>query len=85
MFGGYLVETYSFLMRDRKKVDPDERGGEEELTGAEGGETLIRRDYMTKESIFDKRKIESYVCAEFLSGGVECRIAILKHCDVTVF
>lgn len=62
MFGGYLLETCSFPMRDRKKVDPDERGGEEELTGTEGGETLIRRDYMTKESIFDKRKIVICLC-----------------------
>jgi hypothetical protein len=42
-------------MRDRKEVTPDGMGGEEELGGAEGRETVIRIYCMRKESIFNKR------------------------------
>jgi hypothetical protein len=32
-----LLEVYSFLMRDSKGVNPDRRGGGEELGGVEEG------------------------------------------------
>jgi len=51
MFGYYLF----FLMRDRKGVDPERRGGGEDLGGVKGGETVIRIYRMRKESIFNKR------------------------------
>jgi hypothetical protein len=38
----YLLEVYSFLMRDRKGMDPQWRGCEKELRGAEGEETIIK-------------------------------------------
>lgn len=41
MFCFYLLETYSFLMIDRKKVALI-RGVEEEWGGIEGAETVIR-------------------------------------------
>ena len=42
MFGHSRLEVCSFLMRDRKGVDPDESGGGEGLEGAEERETVIR-------------------------------------------
>lgn len=39
-------------------MDPDERGGGEELGGAGIGETIIRIYYI-KNSIFNNRKIKS--------------------------
>lgn len=39
MFCCYLSEARSFLMRDRKEVDLDGRGGREALGGAERGDT----------------------------------------------
>lgn len=36
MFGCYIFEAYSFLMRESKGVDPEKKGGEEELGGTEG-------------------------------------------------
>ena len=42
MFGCYLLEACSFLIRDRKGVDPDRMGGGEELRGVKGGEAVIR-------------------------------------------
>ena len=61
MFGCYLLEACSFLMRDRKGVDLDGRRGGEELGGVEGGETIIRIYYVRKKSIFNKRKIEKRI------------------------
>lgn len=49
----YLLEARSFL-RDRKGVDPN--GSEEELGKVEGGETVIRIYYVSKEPIFIKEK-----------------------------
>lgn len=51
----YLRETCSFLMRERKGMDSNEREGREQLKGLEGGETIFRI-YMRKESIFNKMK-----------------------------
>lgn len=36
MFGFYLLEAYSLLMRDRKQMDPEGREGEKEPRGVEG-------------------------------------------------
>lgn len=55
MFCCYLLEACSFLMIDRKGVNPEVRGGEEELVCVEGGETIIRMYRMGKESISSKR------------------------------
>lgn len=39
---GYLLESYSFLMKDRDEVDLDSRRGGEELGGIDGWENIIR-------------------------------------------
>lgn len=36
IFGCYVLEICSFLITDRKEVDPEGRGGVEELGGVEG-------------------------------------------------
>lgn len=41
IFGYYLLEEYSFLMRHGKGVDPEKRGHGEELGGVGVGETII--------------------------------------------
>jgi hypothetical protein len=51
MFGCYLLETYSFLTKDR--VDLEGRGGGKEV---EGGETIIRIYCIRRESISKKKK-----------------------------
>jgi hypothetical protein len=38
----------AFFLRDRNRVDPDGREGEEELRGVEGEKTIIRVYYMRK-------------------------------------
>ena len=42
IFGCYLLEACSFLMRHKKEMDLDGRGGGEEIGKVEGGETIIR-------------------------------------------
>lgn len=46
-----------FLMRERKKVGLDVRGGREKLGGIEGGETLTKIYCMKKIIFFNKRKM----------------------------
>lgn len=41
IFGYYLLEACSCLMRDGKRVDLYERGGGEKLGRVDGGETVI--------------------------------------------
>ena len=48
-----LSETYSFLRRDIKEMDPEGIKGGEELGGMEGGEAICRIYFMRKESIFN--------------------------------
>lgn len=36
-------------MKDRNRVDPDGRGGEEDPGGLDGGETIFRIYYMREE------------------------------------
>lgn len=36
----YFLQPVCFLMRDRKEVDPDGRGGNEKCGGVEGGENI---------------------------------------------
>jgi hypothetical protein len=55
VFGCYFSDACSFLMRDRKGMDPEGRGGREELGGVEGEVYIIRIDCMRKKSIFNKR------------------------------
>lgn len=57
VFYYYPLEAFCFLI-DRKGVDPDGRGGGEELGGGERGKTVIRIYYVRqkKKSIFSKRK-----------------------------
>lgn len=45
----------SFLTRDRKEMDPDAKGGEEELGGLEGRERESRIYYM-RNICFNKRE-----------------------------
>jgi hypothetical protein len=40
MFHYYLPEAYSFTMRDRKGMNPEERGSREGLRGVERRETV---------------------------------------------
>lgn len=56
MFGCYLLETYSFLMRDRG-VGPGGRRNGEALGGGEGRESVIKVHCMRKEPIFNKQQI----------------------------
>lgn len=51
MLGCYLLEVYSFLMKERKGADLEGRVDREQLRGAEGEETVIRIHCMRKESI----------------------------------
>lgn len=55
MFCCYLLEACSFLMRDRKGLDPDGRGSREELGWTEGEKT-VTRICRVKKSIFSKRR-----------------------------
>lgn len=50
------LETCSFLMRGRRGVDLEGRGGGEGLEGAEGGKTIIGIYCIRRESKFNKRK-----------------------------
>lgn len=62
-FGHYLYEVCSFLLRNRKGMDLDDRGGREELRGAEGGEPVVRKYCMRKETIYNKKgKWEELYC-----------------------
>ena len=54
MFGCYLLEAHSFLVRDRKGTDPEGKDGGVELGWEEGGETISSIYCMRKESIFNK-------------------------------
>lgn len=45
-------------MRDRNRLDPDEKGGGEELGGEEGREPIIRIYHVKLFSIKGKRKKE---------------------------
>ena len=54
MFGCYLLEACSFLMTDRKGVDPEKRRGGEELGGVQGRESIIRVYCIKKDSILNK-------------------------------
>lgn len=47
---------YLFLIKDRNGVDPNARGGREEVGGVEEGKTLIRIYYMKKRIHFNKRE-----------------------------
>lgn len=42
MFGCHLIDTCSFLMRDRQGMDPEGWRGGEDLGGKEGGEAITR-------------------------------------------
>lgn len=53
MFCFYLLEACSFLMRGRKGVDPEARGGEE-IEVLERGENVIRIYYVRK-NLFSTR------------------------------
>ena len=55
MFGCYLLEACCFLMRHRKGMDPEGKGGEEEVEGVEGEETVIRIYCMREEFVFNKK------------------------------
>jgi hypothetical protein len=50
-----LEACLCFLMRDRKGVNLDRKGGRKELGGAEGGKTTIRMYCVKGKSIINKR------------------------------
>lgn len=52
----YLLDACSFLIKDINGVDPDGRGGREEVGGVEEGKTVIRIYYMRISLFFNKRK-----------------------------
>jgi hypothetical protein len=56
MFCCYNLETYSFLMRDRRGLDLVGKGGGKELGGVEGGETVNQIYCRKKEFIFNLKK-----------------------------
>lgn len=43
-------------MRDKKRVDPNGRGGVEDLRGVEGGKTMVTIYYMKKQFSYMKWK-----------------------------
>lgn len=47
LFGYYLLDVYSFLLRNRKVLDQERMGGGEEQEGVVGGEAIIKK-YMRK-------------------------------------
>lgn len=51
-FGCFLLDPWSFLRTDRKRVLPEGRGSGEKL-GVDGGETVIRKYYMIKKIYFN--------------------------------
>lgn len=53
MFGSYILEACSFLMKGRKGVNLEGRGVWEGLDRIEGGETIIKIYYMRKEIVFN--------------------------------
>lgn len=52
--GVSIKALHSELVRDRKGMDLERRGGVEELRGEEEGETIIRMFCMRKESSIKK-------------------------------
>lgn len=57
MFGCFLLEVYSFLMRNgQERSESRGSGVREEVGAAEGGETIPRIHCMRKGPIFNKRK-----------------------------
>lgn len=50
MFCYYVLEVFSFLMRNRKEVDLDIKGGREYLGGVEGGN--LYSGYRVQEKCF---------------------------------
>jgi len=50
IFGYYVLEACSFLMRDRKEVDLKEREYGKELGGVERGDTVTKIYCMRKEA-----------------------------------
>lgn len=53
MFGYFVLEACTFLIRDKIAVYPEGREGGEEPGGVE---IIIRMYYMKNQSIFNKRK-----------------------------
>lgn len=66
-------------MSDRKGVDPDRRGGEEELGGADGGETNHDVLCERKKSIFNLKKRSNPVVKFILSVGFLKHITIMEY------
>lgn len=54
----YIVKVYFLFSTERQRVEPDERGVREVREEVQGRETVIRIYYLTKKSIFYKRKKE---------------------------
>lgn len=48
----YPLESFGFLMKDRKGTDLDGRGSRRELEGSEGEEIVIRMSYVKGNSYF---------------------------------
>lgn len=51
----YPLETFCFLMKDRKGADLDGRRSGRELEGSEGEETVVRVSYVKETSILTKK------------------------------
>lgn len=52
----YLLEAYSFLIRDGNGVDPERKGGGENGEDCGGGENNNRYILYEQKSVFKKRK-----------------------------
>lgn len=48
--------TLCLLMRDRKRINPDGRGGGKELGGVEGGKTIIRVYFVRRKKFHSQQK-----------------------------
>ena len=89
LFVNYLLEALSFLMRNRKGVDPDKKGSREVLGGVEE-KTVTRISCMKNQSIFNemaakKRKKLAFISG-YSSGLYTCfRNVLSEKCSLTFF
>lgn len=70
----YLLEACSFIVRDRTGMDPDERGGGEELKGTDRKETIIRIYHVKNESILNKRKNQLSSCISDCTQAMKLKV-----------
>jgi hypothetical protein len=79
VFCFYLLETCSFLMRERKGVEPKVKGGREQLGGLKRGKIVFRLYCMRKESMANKREKHICVACEHIHMCVQVCLYVCVH------